>query len=100
MLAVAISLYTLFFWQAVFLLSRMGITMSGLVQQIHQFAAEGKGLQWHSAADYIAPSWAFQLGAYPAYVLGALIYWATIAFFFHCRRVNHKAEAGHWKPKA
>jgi hypothetical protein len=100
MLTVAISLYTLFFAGAVFMLSRMSLTLSGLVQQIHQFAAEGKGLQWHSAASYMAPSWALQLGPYPSYIGGAFIYWATIIFFFHCRRVNRKAEAGHWKPKA
>jgi Tfp pilus assembly protein PilW len=32
--------------------------------------------------------------------LSVVIFSATIVFFFHCRRVNRKAEAGGWKPKA
>ena len=100
MIAVAIWLYTMFFISEMFMLTRMGISLGGLVQQMHQFALDGKGLQWHSAANYIAPGIWFQLGPYPGYVTGTLIYAATIVFFFHCRRVNRKAEAGHWKPKA
>lgn len=100
MLAFAISLYTLFFGGQIFLLTRMQLTLFGLLQQVHQFAAEGKGLQWHSAANYMAPVWLFQLGPYPQYFMAALIYCATIVFFFHCRRVNRKAEVGAWKPKA
>jgi hypothetical protein len=28
------------------------------------------------------------------------VFAGSIVFFFHCRRVNRKAEAGAWKPKA
>jgi len=99
LVAILIFLYTLWFYQTVFLLSRMGISLVGLVREIHQFAAAGKGLQWHSAAFAQAPDWVLDLGAVPAYVTGLIVYCGTIYFFLQCRRTNQKAEGGAWHPK-
>lgn len=98
MVVVAITLYTAFYLQMIFTFSRMGISMAGLVQQMHQFAADGKGLAWHAASNAV-PEWALQMAPYPAYLSGTLVYAATIIFFFHCRHVNHKAETQTWKPR-
>lgn len=99
MLAVVLSLYTVWFVPVVFMMSRMGISFSGLLHEMHQFAAAGKGLQWHAAATAIAPDWLFDLGPYPMYLFGVAVYCGTMYFFLHCRRVNHKAEGGAWHPK-
>jgi hypothetical protein len=71
-----------------------------LVQEIHRFAESGKGLQWHSAAGTIPPPWLLQdAGPVGLNVVFIAVFAASVAFFFHCRRVNRKAETGGWRPK-
>jgi hypothetical protein len=62
--------------------------------QMKEYASAGKGLAWHPAISSIfswspGPGRAIGLG-----VVLALLLIASIIFFFHCRRVNRKAETG------
>lgn len=43
LIAIVISVYTLWFLQMMFLLSRMSISLAGLVTQIHEFAEAWQG---------------------------------------------------------
>ena len=100
MLSIALPIYTLWYFGNSFLLSRMQISLNGLVHQIHEVAAAGKGLQWHSAANAMAPEWLLEIGPYVQWTLIFLIYGGTILFFVQCRRHNRNAETGAWKPKS
>jgi hypothetical protein len=70
-------------------------TMLGLATQMKALAQSGKGLAWHSVANMPPPLSGGIIGP----VMLTLITAAAVYFFFHCRRVNRKAEAGTWKPK-
>lgn len=98
MVLVAVAVFAWAFFTTAFITSRLIYNLLGLVVEINKFATAGKGLQWHAAAQPIV-GWAMAGGTWFFIVFCALVFAGSIVFFFHSRRVNHKAEAGAWKPK-
>ena len=72
-------------------------SLAGLVAQVKAFAVAGNGLQWHMATQ--VPQWWIESIRYVAVLLFLAAMVGSVYFFFHCRRVNNKAEIGAWKPK-
>jgi hypothetical protein len=95
MIAIVLGVYTFWFFGAAFILSRQFISLSGLVTEIHNFATAAKGLQWHAAAGEIPSEWMMNsLGPVVSYFIFPIMFAGSVVFFFHCRRVNRKAEIG------
>jgi hypothetical protein len=95
----AVAVFAWAFVSTAFIASRQIVSLFGLVKEINDYAAAGKGLAWHAAASPII-GWAFQGGPYFFGVFAFVVFAGSIAFFFHSRRTNRKAEAGAWKPRA
>lgn len=91
MIGVVIVIYAWFFFGTTFMLNRELISLFGLAAEIHTHAEAGKGLHWHAAANP-APAWVLSIGIVVGFALNAVIFIATLVFFFHCRRVNRQAE--------
>lgn len=98
MIGVLIVIYAWSFFGTTFMINRELISLFGLAGEINTYASTGNGLQWHAAANP-APAWLLSVGVVLAFCLNVIIFIATLVFFFHCRRVNRKSEAGAWKPK-
>ena len=92
MIAVLIGIYAWAFFGTAFMVNRELISLFGLAGEINAYSGAGKGLQWHAAASP-APAWLLNAGVVISLFLNAVMFVATLAFFFHCRRVNRKAEA-------
>ena len=92
MIGVLIVIYAWSFFGTTFVLNRELISLFGLAGEIHSYAGTGKGLHWHAAANP-APAWLLSAGVVAAFALNVIVFVATLVFFFHCRRVNRKAEA-------
>jgi hypothetical protein len=92
MTAILIGLFVLWSLLTVATMSAQLSSLSGLAKKMRAFAGEGKGLEWHRAANL--PD---AMIDWPRFMIVAILALAAIAavyFFFHCRRVNRKAEAG------
>ncbi len=98
MVVVVIGLFVLTAFSSILAQFRQMESLAGLAEQIRAFAAAGKGLQW-SAVTKI-PAWWVESLRYIAAAVFLIAVIASVFFFFHCRRVNHKAEAGAWRPRA
>lgn len=98
MVGAAIGVFAWSFVSTAFITSRQIVSLLGLVEQIHDYAAAGKGLAWHAAASPLI-RWALDGGPYFFIGFCFLVFIGSLAFFLHCRRVNRKAEAGAWHPK-
>ena len=97
MTAVAMGLFVLFNAVVLFALSRQLLAFQGLVLEMQRVADASNGLAWHVVARTPAPVLSLALTATIwVYVLATV---AAIYFFFHCRAVNRKAEAGELLPK-
>lgn len=92
MIGVLVVIYAWFFFGTTFILNRELISLFGVAGEITAYAAAGKGLKWHAAANP-APAWVMSTGVVFGFALNAIIFIATLVFFFHSRRVNRKAEA-------
>lgn len=68
---------------------------TGVRHQISDYAQAGKGLAWHSAAKFTPSGFAL----YIAPTLWIMVAIGAVYFFFHCRRVNRKAETVVETPK-
>ena len=81
----------LFLWSCFTLtmtMYRLIVDFIGMRNQIYEYAQSGRGLTWHSASFNRIPD-------YSVYIVPAtwtIVAIAAIYFFFHCRRVNRKAE--------
>jgi heme/copper-type cytochrome/quinol oxidase subunit 2 len=91
MIGVLIVIYAWSFFGTAFMLNREFISLFGLAGEINTYAGAGKGLHWHAAANP-APAWLLNTGIMLGAALNVVIFVATLIFFFHCRRVNRKAE--------
>jgi hypothetical protein len=98
MACAAIVVFAWSFISTAFITSRQIVSLLGLVGQINEYAAAGKGLGWHAAARPII-GWAFDGGPYLFMLFCAVVFVGSILFFFHARRTNKKAEAGTWHPR-
>lgn len=98
MVVVVVAVFSWAFFLTAFITSRQVFNLLGLVVEINKFAAAGKGLQWHAAAQPVV-GWAMAGGTWFFIIFCALVFAGSIAFFFHSRRINRKADAGAWKPK-
>ena len=99
MVGILLGIYTYWFLGTAFQLSRQVASHSGLILKMHNYAAAGKGLEWHAAKDAMAPRWVLEAAPTSAVLFASAIFAASIVFFFQCRRMNHKIEAGTWHPK-
>lgn len=84
-------IYSVWLWGAVFNLVRTAMNLDGLAQQMRLMAEQGQGLRWHLAADAV-PQWAFPATLAGTLFVFALIYVASVVFFFQSRRQNRKVE--------
>ena len=66
--------------------------IDGLARKMSLFAEQGKGLEWHAASSWSSNSVGVTAMPTAIVILMAIIFIASIVFFFHCRRVNRKAE--------
>jgi hypothetical protein len=98
MAGAAVAVFTWAFISTAFIASRQIVSLLGLVKEMNDYAAAGKGLAWHAAASPII-GWAFAGTPYFFMLFGAVVFLGSIVFFFHSRRANRKAEAGAWHPK-
>lgn len=91
MSALAITLFSWFWYVLLMLGYREYASFVGLMAEMKKFKEAGKGLYWHSATQtpeillkVIPSAWiAFQL----------IFYAAAVGFFFHCRHMNLKGDA-------
>ena len=101
MLGFGIASYSFLYLTISGLLSRLTISATGLILQMHAFSAAGKGLQWHASASQTAPAvWVAPVTPYVMPAFLALIYVGSLMFLVHCRRVNRKAELAAPMPEA
>lgn len=98
MVLVAVAVFGWAFFTTAFITSRQVFNLLGLVAEINKYAAAGKGLQWHAATQPII-GWALAGGTWFFIIFCALAFVGSLAFFFHSRRINRKAEVAAWKPK-
>jgi hypothetical protein len=97
MTAVGLAIYLGFSAFIVAGTSRTLQTYAGVSQEIKAFAAAGRGLAWHGAAT--APTWILEVLPFFAFAAGSIAVAGSVYFFFHCRRLNLKDQAGAWRPK-
>jgi hypothetical protein len=97
MTIIAISLFVLYMAIGLFTLSRELLAFFGLVLEMQKVAEAGSGLVWHAVAKTPAPVLTLALAV--AILVYVIATGAAIYFFFHCRRVNRKAEPGELLPK-
>lgn len=90
MIATVIGVYTIWLLGGVMTTIRLVQNVSGLANQIALFAEQGKGLQWHVSTS--PPLLDTQTSVAVVVVVMTIIYLASLAFFFQCRRMNRKAE--------
>jgi hypothetical protein len=95
MTVVAVGLFAVVSAGSILNIYRQSQAMSGLAETMKAAAASGKGLAWHPVADL----YDWQLRGVGGIAFFLLAVAAAVYFFFHCRHVNRKAEAGMWKPK-
>ncbi|MEQ1756518.1 MAG: hypothetical protein ABL973_20550 [Micropepsaceae bacterium] len=90
MIATVIGVYTIWLLGGVVTSIRLVRNVTGLAHQIALFAEQGKGLQWHvsSSAPVLDP----RASVGVVVVVFAVVYLASLAFFFQCRRMNRKTE--------
>jgi len=62
--------------------------------QMKAFALSGKGLAWHPVVETPTGVWGGPYRLVPLGVVLGLVVLSSIYFFFHCRRVNRKADVG------
>jgi hypothetical protein len=98
MVVVVVSLFILTALAFITSMFRQMESLAGLALQMKAFAAAGKGLQWSAVASLNA-EWLVAV-RYVSTTIFLIAIGGSVFFFFHCRRVNHKAELGAWKPKA
>jgi hypothetical protein len=99
MAVIALGMFVFFCVGATMINYRTMLSLGGLTLEMLKIAQAGSGLTWHSAADISewAPGILRGLGV-ALYSIATIV---GIYFFFHCRRVNRKAEleAGTAQPK-
>ena len=101
MITVLFGIYAYAFLGTSFALERQMVNSLNLAGAIAARAAAGGELQWHAAAQFGNTSTAASLRALAPTVnmlLCVMIFFATLVFFFHCRRVNRIADSGAAKP--
>jgi hypothetical protein len=92
MTGLALGIYT---WMTFLMINasyRQFSIISGLYSKMRDFNTSGKGLEWHTGA--LSPAATTDATPYAISAFGVIVFVATIYFFFHCRRVNTKADAG------
>jgi hypothetical protein len=99
MIVTVVTIYTVWLGGAVATIVRTATNIDGLFQQMHLMAVQGKGLQWHWAANTMTP-WSFPVTLGATIFVFAVIYIASVVFFFQLRHQNRKAEMGVAAPKA
>jgi hypothetical protein len=72
-------------------------SLAGLSLKMHGMAQTSDMLTWHSTAT--TPEWTFDALPLVGVALYSISMIAAVYFFFHCRRVNRKAEIGAEVPK-
>jgi hypothetical protein len=91
MTATVVTVYTLWLAGAVTNIVFIAINTDGLRRQMHLMAEQGQGLQWHLASSYSQSYVAAAVGV--TLVVFAIIYLASVVFFFQSARQSRKAEA-------
>ena len=97
MIATTIAIYTVWLAGTVWFVGRTMTNLYGLAGQIAAYAAAGKGMTWHTLAATL-PTGSYTAALWMLIAVALFIYAATLVFFFHCRTVNLKTEAGEWRP--
>jgi hypothetical protein len=103
MIALLIGMYAYAYFGIAFTLTRQMTTAFGLVGQISARAAAGSDFQWHAAAEaWGASTTTATIRSFAPLInllISLVIFAGTLVFFFHCRRVNRKAEPSVEAPK-
>jgi hypothetical protein len=86
-----VGVYSYWWVGAAGLQNRQMVTYMRLLGKMHAFAAEGKGLEWHSAAS-IPSQGLLDAGPVVALLFNLTVFAASIVFFFQCRREGQKAD--------
>lgn len=92
-LAMALAAVAVFSWAFIstaFIASRQIVSLLGLVKEINDYAAAGKGLMWHAAAGPII-GWAFNGAPHYFAAFAIVVFVGSVSFFFYSRRANRKA---------
>lgn len=98
MMVICVGLYLFLCTGTLVLNVRTLSNLAGLSLKMRTFAQGGNGLDWHWTAS--SPEWNMLAAPYVGAFLYSVAIVSSVYFFFHCRRVNRKAEAAAWKPKA
>jgi small basic protein len=100
MIGILLGIYAYAFLGTALAIERQMASMFGLGYQIATQAAAGNQLHWHAFANPWAPPSERSVLPMATLLFSCTVFVGSIVFFFHCRRVNRKAEAGAWRPKA
>ena len=93
MIAIILPIYTWINLSFSFFVYRLTVNLNGLYGKMHDYAASGQGLEWHSVAN-LPPQWFRDAVPTFSVLISLIVFAATIVFFFQCRRVNRAAETG------
>lgn len=91
MTATVVTVYTLWLGGSMMNIVSIATNTDGLRRQMHLMAEQGQGLQWHLASSY--SQWSFAVGVGVTLFLFAVIYVASVVFFFQSARQNRRAQA-------
>jgi len=97
MAVVVVGLFLLASLGSILNISRQAQSIVGLAFEMKALALSGRGLAWHAVVN--TPEWTRGIAGVPAAVMFLIATAAAVYFFFHCRRVNRRAEGGVWHPK-
>lgn len=89
---VVVAVFAWAFLTTAFLTGRQIINVLGLAQQIHEYAAAGKGLSWHAASTAVTGRQFFGNLAIFNFFCGT-VFIASVFFFLHCRSIRPPVAA-------
>ena len=97
MVAIVVGLFLVWSFSLISQASFVTRNYYNLLDQIRASAKSGATFAWYT--PQALPDAYLDLRPTLIFVAMNIVAVAAIYFFFHCRRVNRKAEAGAWKPR-
>jgi hypothetical protein len=92
MIAIIMTLYSLYMFASANILARLQVSIFGLVEKMAAESADGKTLTWHAAHSMPPTKFLVDNIGTGSLIFGFAIWAGAIAFFFIARRMNLKRE--------
>ena len=92
MIGILVTLYTIYMFSTAIILSRMQVSIVGLLQKMSEATADGKTLTWHAVHTLPPPRFVADTIGTSTLVVSFAVWAGAIAFFVIARNMNLKQE--------